>query len=103
RVSTSPPHRPAGGIVAEIDRRTFLQATTAAAALPLAGCVARPLAGHSPTASAIPETAPSLVGNHITSHPHATEVKEIVKPRSADEVRAAVQRGRASGLAVAVA
>lgn len=89
--------------MAEIDRRTFLQATTAAAALPLAGCVARPLAVHSPTASAIPETAPSLVVNDIHSQLNATEVKEIVKPRSADEARAAVQRGRASGLAVAVA
>jgi FAD/FMN-containing dehydrogenase len=91
------------GIVAELDRRTFLHAATAAAALPLTGCVARPLAVHSPTASAIPDTAPSLVVNDIHSQLNATRVKEIVKPRGADEVRAAVNRARASGTSVAVA
>jgi FAD/FMN-containing dehydrogenase len=89
--------------VAEIDRRTFLRASTAAAALPLAGCVARPLAVRSPYASAIPATPASLVVNDIHSQLNATEVKEIVKPRSADEACEAVVRARSAGLPVSVA
>jgi len=89
--------------VADIDRRTFLQASAAAAALPLAGCVARPLAVRSPYASAIPDASPGLIVNDIHSQLNATEVREIVKPRSADEVGGAIVRARSSGLSVAVA
>ena len=89
--------------MAEIDRRTFLRASTAAAALPLAGCVARPLAVRSPYASAIPDIPASLVVNDIHSQFNATEVKEIVKPRSAGEARDAVVRARSAGLSVSVA
>ena len=89
--------------MADIDRRTFLQASAAAAALPLAGCVARPLAVRSPYASAIPDASPGLIVNDIHSQLNATEVREIVKPRSADEVGGAIVRARSSGLSVAVA
>jgi FAD/FMN-containing dehydrogenase len=89
--------------VAEIDRRTFLRASTAAAALPLAGCVARPLSVRSPHASAIPDTGASLVVNDIHSQLNATEVKEIVRPGSVDDVRVAVTRARSSGLSIAIA
>jgi FAD/FMN-containing dehydrogenase len=101
----SPPatHPRAEGIVAQIDRRRFLQASTAAAALPLAGCVAMPLSVRSPYASAIPDTGESLIVNDVHSQLNATEVREIVKPRSLDEVRRAVARARSSGLSIAVA
>ena len=89
--------------MADIDRRTFLQATAAAAALPLAGCVAPPLAVHSPSASAIPDASPGLIVNDIHSQLNATEVQEIVKPRSAAEAGDAIARARSSGLSVAVA
>lgn len=89
--------------MADIDRRTFLQATAAAAALPLAGCVAPPLTVHSPYASAIPDASPSLIVNDIHSQLNATEVQEIVKPRSAAEAGDAIARARSSGLSVAVA
>ena len=89
--------------MADIDRRTFLQATAAAAALPLAGCVAPPLTVRSPSASAIPDASPSLIVNDIHSQLNATEVDAIVKPRSADEAGDAIARARSSGLSVAVA
>ena len=89
--------------MAQIDRRRFLQASTAAAALPLAGCVAVPLAVRSPYASAIPDSGSSLIVNDVHSQLNATEVKEIIQPRSLDEVRGAVVRARSSGLSIAVA
>jgi FAD/FMN-containing dehydrogenase len=89
--------------LADINRREFLKVSTVAAALPVAGCVARPFAVRSPYASAIPDAAPGLLVNDIHSQLNATEVREIVKPRTVADVQAAVARARSSGISVAIA
>ena len=85
-----------------LNRREFLKVSTAAAALPVAGCIARPIAVHSPYASAIPDTSASLLVNDVHSQLNATEVREIVKPRTVEEVQAAVARARSSGAGLRV-
>jgi FAD/FMN-containing dehydrogenase len=89
--------------VADINRREFLQVSAAAAALPVAGCIARPIAVRSPYASAIPDANAGLLVNDIHSHLNATEVREIVKPGTVADVQAAVARARASGISVSIA
>jgi FAD/FMN-containing dehydrogenase len=87
-----------------LSRRQFLKTTSlAAAALPAAGCVARPLPVLSPYASAIPETPTSLVVNDIHSQLNETRVHAIVKPPAMQEVQTAIARARADGKSVCVA
>ena len=89
--------------MADINRREFLKVSTAAAALPVAGCIARPIAVRSPYASAIPDADAGLLVNDIHSQLNATQVSAIVKPRTVADVQAAVVRARSSGISVAVA
>jgi len=89
--------------VTALNRREFLKVSTAAAALPVAGCIARPIPVRSPYASAIPDADAGLVVNDVHSQLNATTVREIVKPRTVADVQAAVMRARSSGISVAVA
>ena len=86
-----------------LNRREFLKVSTAAAALPVAGCIARPIPVRSPYASAIPDADAGMVVNDVHSQLNATTVREIVKPRTVADVQAAVVRARSSGISVAVA
>ncbi|MEP6593720.1 MAG: twin-arginine translocation signal domain-containing protein, partial [Acidobacteriota bacterium] len=62
-----------------ISRREFLKTSSlAAASLPLAGCVARPLPVTSPYASAIPAVPADLLVNDVHSQLNATRVDSIV-------------------------
>src|SRR6185436_13442156 len=94
---------PCGETMTDINRREFLKVSTAAAALPVAGCIARPIPVRSPYASAIPDADAGLVVNDVHSQLNATTVREIVKPRTVADVQAAVMRARSSGISVAVA
>jgi FAD/FMN-containing dehydrogenase len=87
----------------DLDRREFLKKSAAAAAIPVAGCLARPLRIGMPNASAIPARDPDLVVNDVHSQLNATRVKAIIKPASVEEVQAAIARARADGLSVSVA
>src|SRR5688572_1641128 len=84
----------------QLSRRAFVSA----ALLPLAagGC-APALRSGLPNVSAIPETDPSTLVNDVHSQMNATRVAEIVKPRTADALQAAVRRAAETGRAVAVA
>jgi FAD/FMN-containing dehydrogenase len=84
----------------QISRRDFVSA----ALLPLAagGCAPALRAGL-PNVSSIPETDPSTLVNDVHSQMNATRVAEIVKPRTAEALQAAVRRAAATGRAVAVA
>ncbi|MEO8520896.1 MAG: FAD-binding oxidoreductase [Acidobacteriota bacterium] len=87
-----------------ISRREFLKTSSlAAASLPLAGCVARPLPVTSPYASAIPAVPADLIVNDVHSQLNATRVDSIVKPATADALQSAIARARAAGLPVSVA
>ena len=83
-----------------LTRRRFLKTSTlAAAALPVAGCIARPLPVVSPTASSIPDEPTGLVVNDIHSQLNATRVGAIVKPatvRAVQDVILAAREGRKS-------
>ncbi len=74
-----------------LTRRQFLKTSSlAAAALPAAGCIARPLPVASPYASAIPYEPADLVVNDIHSQLNSTRVDAIVKPRAVDGLRSAL-------------
>jgi FAD/FMN-containing dehydrogenase len=87
-----------------MNRRDFLRASGALAMLPAAGCAtaARMHVG-SPYASAIPDVETGLVVNDMHSQLNATRVDAIVKPRIAEELRAAVLRARDAGKSVCIA
>ena len=74
-----------------LNRREFLKVSTAAAALPVAGCIARPIPVRSPYASAIPD-ARCRHWSSTTSTRSSTprRVRAIVKPRTVADVQAAV-------------
>jgi len=85
-------------------RRQFLERSTlAAAALPLAGCVARPLPVRSPNASAIPDSLDALVVNDIHSQLNETRVDAIVRPADLAALCAAIEAARVAGTSVSVA
>ena len=85
-------------------RRQFLKTSSlAAAALPMAGCIARPLPVLSPYDSSIPDTPPGLIVNDVHSQLNATRVHAVVKPESVQEVRAAVARAAQEGTSMSVA
>ena len=85
-------------------RRDFLKTTLAAgAAMPLAGCIARPLPVRSPYASMIPHDATTLVVNDVHSQLNETRVAAIVKPFSIEELREALVSAGRDQLTVCVA
>ena len=87
-----------------LSRRQFLRRSSlAAAALPVAGCIARPLPVRSPYASAIPDDPSELLVNDVHSQLNATPVDAIVKPATVDDVRAAIAAAKERGKSVAVA
>jgi FAD/FMN-containing dehydrogenase len=86
-----------------INRRGFLKASSAALALPVAACVARPLPVRSPYGSAIPGEEAGTVVNDVHSRLNRTHVDAIFKPGDAEELRLAIRRARADGKAVSVA
>ena len=88
-----------------MNRRDFLKASAAIAALPVAGCVAQPLRAIGlPYVSAIPEHDAGLLVNDVHSQLNATRVASIVKPRNVDELQAGHRRGaRAAGRSVSIA
>ncbi|HEV3217569.1 MAG TPA: FAD-binding protein [Vicinamibacterales bacterium] len=90
--------------MAQINRRGFLKASSAAvAALPVAGCIAHPFPVRSPYASAIPSFEPGAVVNDIHSQLNATRVDRIVKPRTVEELRTAIASARSAGKPVSIA
>lgn len=86
-----------------LSRRNFVKASLAAVALPLAGCVARPLPVRSPYASAIPDHDPTTLVNDVHSQLNATRVEAIVKPVSLDELRSAIAAARSTGASISIA
>ena len=87
-----------------LNRREFLKAGCgAAAAWPVAACVARPFPVHSPYASAIPDHETGTLVNDIHSQLNATRVAAIVKPRSLAELQAAIAEARARERSVSIA
>jgi FAD/FMN-containing dehydrogenase len=86
-----------------MNRRDFLKASAALAALPVAGCIAKPIRVGSPYASAIPEHDAGLLVNDIHSQLNATRVASVVKPRTVDELRKALVEAKAAGQSVSVA
>lgn len=90
--------------MAELDRRGFLKVSSAAlAALPVAACVARPMPVRSPYASSIPDEETGTLVNDVHSQLNQTRVDAILRPRSVEEVRAAVARARSEGKPVSAA
>ncbi len=90
--------------MAEMNRRDFLRASSAAlATLPIAGCVKHPMPVHSPYASAIPEHEAGTIVNDVHSQLNATHVDSIVKPRDVAELRAAIVNARSAGKSISVA
>ena len=86
-----------------MDRREFFKATLGLAAMPVAGCVARPYPVRSPYASSIPEVASDTIVNDIHSQLNATTVDSIVKPATVAQVQETVRRAHAAGKTVCVA
>jgi FAD/FMN-containing dehydrogenase len=87
-----------------MNRRSFLKASAALAALPAAGCAtARGMRVESPYASAIPAVESGLVVNDLHSQLNATHVMAIVKPRTIGELQAALVQAREAGRSVCVA
>ena len=85
-------------------RRHFLRTSSLAmAALPLGGCVARPLPVRSPYASAIPDAPVDFVVNDVHSLLNETRVAALVRPRSVEELQTAIARARTEGNTVCVA
>ena len=88
----------------EMNRRRFLKTSCAAlAAWPAAACVARPIPVRSPYASAIPDEETGTVVNDVHSQLNRTRVGAIVRPRSVEELQAAVAHARSQGIPVSVA
>ena len=83
-----------------LNRREFLSATLA---LPIAGCIARPLPVKSPYFSAIPDRETGTLVNDIHSQLNATRVAAIVKPQDVTELRAAIGAAGATGQSVSIA
>jgi FAD/FMN-containing dehydrogenase len=83
-----------------LNRREFL---SAALAVPIAGCIARPLPVQSPYASAIPDRDTGTLVNDIHSQLNATQVAAVVKPDDMTELRAAIAAARAGGQSVSIA
>lgn len=91
-------------VVVRMNRRAFLKTSAALAALPAGGCVtAGGMRLQSPYESAIPAVETGLVVNDLHSQLNATHVDAIVKPRTVEELRAAVLGARAAGKSVCVA
>jgi FAD/FMN-containing dehydrogenase len=87
-----------------MNRRAFLKASGALAALPVAGCAtAGAMHVGSPYASAIPTVEAGLIVNDVHSQLNATRVDAIVKPRTVEELQAAVMQARAAGQSLCVA
>ena len=87
-----------------MNRRTFLKTSGTLAVLPAAGCVpAGAMRVQSPYTSAIPPVEAGLVVNDLHSQLNATRVEAIVKPRTVEELQAAVIGARAAGRSVCVA
>jgi FAD/FMN-containing dehydrogenase len=87
-----------------LSRRQFLRRSSlAAAALPVAGCIARPLPVRSPYASAIADDESDLLVNDVHSQLNATQVDAIVKPATVQDVSAAILAAKARERSVAVA
>jgi FAD/FMN-containing dehydrogenase len=87
-----------------MNRRAFLKASGALAALPVTGCAS--VGGMhvgSPYASAIPSVEAGLVVNDLHSQLNATRVDSIVKPRTVEELRGAVMHAQVSGKSVCIA
>jgi FAD/FMN-containing dehydrogenase len=82
-----------------MNRRLFL----AAAATPLAACVARPMRVGSPYGSLIPDRDPGPLVNDVHSQLNATRVARIVKPRSAPELAEAIAGAASEGRSVSIA
>lgn len=83
-----------------LNRRDFLSTMLA---LPVAGCIARPLPVTSPYASAIPDRETGTLVNDIHSQLNATRVAGILKPQDVTELRAAIAAASASGQSVSIA
>jgi FAD/FMN-containing dehydrogenase len=83
----------------KLDRRTFV----AAAAAPLAACVARPMRVGNPYGSLIPEHDSGTVVNDLHSQLNATRVAQIVKPPTASALADAVGEAARAGRAVSIA
>jgi len=83
-----------------INRRDFLKASAGLAALPLTGCIARPMKVGSPYASAIPADDPGVIVNDVHSQLNATRVSCIVKPRTVEELRSSILEASLSGRSV---
>src|SRR5687767_2764275 len=91
-------------VVADCDRRRFLKTSCAAmAVLPVAACVARPLAVRSPYASAIPDRPDGTVVNDIHSKLNRTRVDGILKPERVEQLQEAVLRAEVHGSAMSIA
>jgi FAD/FMN-containing dehydrogenase len=87
-----------------MNRRTFHKTSGALAVLPAAGCVtAGAMRVQSPYASAIAPVEAGLVVNDLHSQLNTTRVAAIVKPRTVEELQAAVTGARAAGESVCVA
>ena len=87
-----------------INRRAFLKTSGALAVLPTAGCVtAGAIRVQSPYASAIPPVEAGLVVNDLHSQLNTTRVAAIVKPRTVEEVQAAVIGAGAARRSICVA
>jgi FAD/FMN-containing dehydrogenase len=87
-----------------VGRRAFLKLSSAAAAgLPFAACIARPMPVESPYTSGIPAIETGGVVNDVHSQLNATRVHAIVKPASQDALRTAVAAAGGEGRSVCVA
>jgi FAD/FMN-containing dehydrogenase len=89
--------------VADFDRRRFLKTCAALAALPAAGCVARPLAVRSPYTSGIPDRPLDTTVNDVHSQLNRTQVDSIIRPDRIEQLQAAVAQSRAQRKAISVA
>ena len=90
--------------MADYDRRQFLKTSCAAVvSLPVAACVAQPLAVRSPYASAIPDRPTGTLVNDVHSQLNPTRVGGIVRPESVEQLQAMVGRAAAHGSAISVA
>lgn len=86
-----------------LNRRDFLKVWSAGLAALPAGCIARPLEVRSPYASAIPEREAATLVNDVHSQLNATRVSAIVKPRTIDELHAAIAGAKSAGTSISVA
>src|ERR671936_520612 len=85
-----------------MNRCSFLNASGTVAVA--SACLARPMPVRSPFASAIPdEEAAGALVNDVHSQLNATRVGAIVKPRTLEDLIAAIERARSGGQRVSVA